>query len=71
MLFRKTSEKYTKGADKMFLNKQICSKCETGKKSFELDKHSDNCPYISCCKDGRCHYFKPLKEARKIKLFNI
>ena len=39
---------------------QICPGCKIGKESFELDKHSDACPYICCCKNGKCSFYEPL-----------
>ena len=53
----------------MFKEKQICSNCKTGKESYELDTHSENCPYMMCWSNGRCDYYKPLKKPLKLKLF--
>ncbi len=41
-------------------NTQICPKCETGKKDYELDKNSLFCSHINCLKDGICSKFIPL-----------
>ena len=46
--------------DEMFGKKQICPNCKVGKESYDLDKHSDACPYIECCKDGKCNFYVPL-----------
>ena len=43
-----------KGGGRMIWKKQICPRCKTGKDSYELDKRSEACPYISCWKNGKC-----------------
>ncbi len=53
------------GYDNMFLKKKICPKCKTGKDSYELDKHSETCPYIDCWKNGKCYFFVPLENTPK------
>jgi len=45
----------------MICENQICSSCKTGKESYELDKHSEACPYIGCWKDGKCSFYVPLE----------
>ena len=40
------------GADDMFLKKQICPRCKTGKYTYDLDPKSETCPYIGCWKMG-------------------
>jgi len=49
------------GADEMFWTKQICSKCKTGKYTYELDPKSECCPYIGCWRRNTCYFYKPLK----------
>lgn len=44
----------------MLLKKQICPRCKTGKDSYELDQHSEFCPYIGCWKKGKCSFYVPL-----------
>ena len=46
--------------DGMFLKKQICPNCKTGKESYELDQHSESCPYIGCWKNDECRFYVPL-----------
>ena len=41
-----------------FSKKQICPKCKTGKESYNLDIHSDTCPYIGYYKNGKCRFYK-------------
>ena len=48
-----------------FCKKQICPKCKTGKESYNLDIHSDICPYIESYKNGKCRFYVPLKESSK------
>ncbi len=45
----------------MIWKKQICPRCKTGKDSYELDKRSEACPYISCWKNGKCSFYEPLE----------
>ncbi len=56
-----------KEADKMFWKKQLCPKCKTGKDSYDLDKLSENCPYIECFKNGKCQFYVPLEKAHETK----
>ena len=48
-----------------FCKRQICPKCKTGKESYNLDIHSDACPYIGCYKNGKCRFYVPLEEPSK------
>lgn len=55
-----------KGYDnEMFLKKRICSRCKTGKYTYELDPKSETCPYIGCWKKNRCYFYKPLDKPSK------
>lgn len=54
----------------MFFKKQICPKCKVGKESYELDIHSEECPYIWHLKDGKCKFFQPLEKPVKEGFFN-
>lgn len=49
----------------MFFKKQICPRCKTGKDSYDLDQHSEACPYIGCWKKGKCSFFEPLDTTSK------
>jgi len=49
----------------MFWKKQICPKCKVGKESYDLDRHSEMCPYIGCLKDSKCHFYVPLDKDTK------
>lgn len=53
------SEKNKETSEKTNL---LCSKCIVGQQSYKLDEHSESCPYILCCNNGECSYFKPLKQ---------
>ena len=54
------------GADDMFLKKQICPRCKTGKYTYDLDPKSETCPYIECWRRNKCSFYKPLdKESKK------
>ena len=39
----------------------ICANCKAGEKSYRLDNHSESCPYIIYCQNGKCEYYKPIK----------
>ncbi len=49
------------GDDDMFWKKQLCPNCRTGKESYELDQHSESCPYIGYLKEGKCSFFVPFE----------
>ncbi len=57
--------------DNTFEEKQICSMCKTGKYTYELDKHSQVCPYISCIGKGKCSFFVPLEKTSKLSVFKM
>ncbi len=48
----------------IFDEKQICCRCKTGKESYELDEHSESCPYIGCWNDGKCSFYIPLEYSK-------
>lgn len=54
----------------MFFKKQICPRCKTGKDSYDLDQHSEACPYIGCWKKGKCSFFEPLDTTSKKGIFS-
>lgn len=43
--------------------RKLCSCCETGKKSYQLDKSSAACPYLYCHDGQHCHMYKELEIA--------
>ena len=49
----------------LFFKRQICPRCKTGKYTYELDRHSEACPYIGCWKKGKCSFFEPLESTPK------
>ena len=51
---KKTREK---GTEEVFLKKRLCPKCKTGKESYERDKSSYACPYISLPDEENCKMF--------------
>ena len=58
------------GDDDMFLKKQICPRCKTGKYTYDLDPKSEVCPYIGCWRRNKCHFYKPLEKGTKKGIFN-
>ena len=57
------------GADDMFLKKQICPRCKTGKYTYDLDPKSETCPYIGCWRRNKCSFYKPLEKPSKSGIF--
>ena len=58
------------GDDDMFLKKQTCPRCKTGKYTYDLDPKSDTCPYIGCWRRNKCSFYKPLEKGTKKGIFN-
>ena len=58
------------GADDVFLKKQICPRCKTGKYTYDLDPKSEVCPYIGCWRRNKCHFYKPLEKEPKKGVFS-
>ena len=58
------------GTDDVFLKKQICPRCKTGKYTYDLDPKSETCPYIGCWKRNKCHFYKPLDKEPKKGVFS-
>lgn len=45
--------------------KKLCPNCKTGKETYELDRHSEYCPYIGAYSKNKCRYYVPLKQEKK------
>ena len=60
-----TNMENNEGDDDVFLKKQICPRCKTGKYTYDLDPKSVTCPYIGCWKCNKCHFYKPLEKISK------
>ena len=58
------------GDDDMFLKKQICPRCKTGKYTYDLDPKSEVCPYIGCWRRNKCHFYKPLSKTSQKGFLN-
>ena len=52
----------------MFLKKQICPRCKTGKYTYDRDPKSECCPYIRCWRHNKCSFYKPFEEHSKTSL---
>ena len=50
-----------KGDDKP-LSKQKCENCAVGQKSYEIDAHSEACPFLEGRNGGECSFFVPLEK---------
>lgn len=62
---KKNNGNNNRGDDNMFLKKQICSRCETGKRAYELDPKSGICPHIECWQENKCSFYKPIEKVPK------
>ena len=52
------------------MRKKVCPNCERGKDSYELDRRSPECPYLSCHDGKRCSMFvKMQKQTKRIPAF--
>lgn len=46
--------------------KSLCISCEIGKRTYELDKHAEQCPYMYCYIGNKCSMYRKIKK-RTIK----
>ena len=60
-----TNMENNEGDDDVFLKKQICPRCKTGKYTYDLDPKSETCPYIGCWRRNKCSFYKPLEKGTK------
>lgn len=44
--------------------KNLCSHCKTGKYTYELDRHSPVCPYLSFHNGDKCGMYKRLRKQK-------
>ena len=44
------------------MKSQRCEKCAVGKAIYEIDEHSEVCPYLGGIKGEECGFFKPLEK---------
>ena len=65
-----TNIENNEGDDDMFLKKQICPRCKTGKYTYDLDPKSEACQYIGCWRRNKCSFYKPLDKHSKSSLFH-
>ena len=65
-----TNMENNEGDDDVFLKKQICPRCKTGKYTYDLDPKSETCPYIGCWRRNKCSFYKPLDKHSKSSLFH-
>lgn len=47
------------------LGKNLCSHCKTGKDTYELDRRSPECPYLSFHNGDECCMYKRLRKQKK------
>lgn len=65
-----TNMENNEGDDDMFLKKQICPRCKTGKYTYDLDPKSETCPYIGCWRRNKCSFYKPFDKNSKKRFLN-
>lgn len=51
--------------------RKLCPRCKTGKYTYELDKNSPECPYLSCCKGRKCSMYQKLEKPKKHAFFKF
>ena len=51
------------------MKKQLCPSCKRGMESYELDKHSETCPYMRGMINGKCRFYVPFEKKMKFKFF--
>ena len=62
-LFFSTEKKVEKPYEKPIVKKmQMCEKCAVGKANYEIDEHSEVCPFLGGRDGGECGFFKPLEK---------
>ena len=42
--------------------RKLCPHCETGKRTYQLDNRSPECPYLACYNGRKCTMYKKLDE---------
>ena len=45
--------------------RKLCPNCKTGKYTYELDRHSPECPYLACHNGRKCAMYEKLDEPKK------
>lgn len=42
--------------------RKLCPHCKTGKRTYQLDNRSPECPYLACYNGRKCTMYKKLDE---------
>ena len=45
--------------------RKLCPHCKTGKRTYELDSKSPECPYLGCHNGKKCAMYVPLEKEEK------
>ena len=45
--------------------RKLCPHCKTGKRTYELDSKSPECPYLCCHNGKKCAMYVPLEKEEK------
>lgn len=49
--------------------RKLCPRCKTGKRTYQLDNRSPECPYLACHNGKKCAMYKKLDEHKKQNIF--
>ena len=49
----------------LWKRKALCPNCRTGKKTYDLDSHSECCPFIHSYHKNGCKFYVPLEQEKK------
>lgn len=49
--------------------RKLCPHCKTGKRTYQLDSRSPECPYLACHNGKKCAMYKKLDEHKKQNIF--
>ena len=49
--------------------RKLCPHCKTGKRTYQLDSRSPECPYLACHNGKKCVMYKKLDEHKKQNIF--
>lgn len=45
--------------------RELCRHCKTGRRTYEIDGKSDECPYIYCHNGRKCGMYKKMNKPKK------
>lgn len=51
--------------------RKLCPHCETGRRTYELDSKSAECPYLLCHNGKKCGMYKKMNESKKASILRV